>query len=166
MMRLGMAAALLSVTLGCARKSDAYAPDAGASAARSTAASFTAANSSTHRGASATSTADRSTDTSFSSFDLTTQLGAATNETSTAAIGSSTLTDAGPQDDVSCDPRKVVCKAAEPRCDYGFVPRIVNGCYDNCVAIDTCVCDRPEACPQQERYTCNNSRRRCTPYLN
>lgn len=67
---------------------------------------------------------------------------------------------------VSCDVRKLVCKRAEPACDYGFVPRIVDGCYGECVRIDECVCSGADACPQRERYTCNNSRQRCTPYLN
>lgn len=73
-------------------------------------------------------------------------------------------TDAGRK--ISCDPRQLTCRRAAPTCDYGFVPRIVNGCYGECVAIDTCVCDGPEACPNEDRYTCNNSRQRCTPYLN
>lgn len=74
--------------------------------------------------------------------------------------------DAGQSQAVSCDPRSLRCRRAEPTCEFGFAPRIVDGCYAECVAIDRCVCDGPEACPQSERHTCNNSRQRCTPYLN
>lgn len=72
----------------------------------------------------------------------------------------------GGQGTVSCDQRNVLCKRLAPNCDFGFVPRVVNNCYGECVAIDACVCDEPQACPYEERYTCNNSRSRCTPYLN
>jgi hypothetical protein len=79
---------------------------------------------------------------------------------------SNAAADSGASDVVSCDPRKLLCKRAAPTCDYGFVPRIVDGCYGECVRVDDCVCNGPDACPEHERYTCNNSRQRCTPYLN
>lgn len=84
---------------------------------------------------------------------------------STSDVATSATNDAGDQVAVSCDVRKLTCKRAEPSCDYGYVPRIVAGCYAECVRIDDCVCNGPDACPQHERYTCNNSRQRCTPYL-
>ncbi len=99
-----------------------------------------------------------------------------TNDTSVSSTsGSAPLTavdatmagdDAGVVSGISCDVRKLTCKRAEPSCDYGYVPRIVDGCYAECVRIDDCVCSGADACPQHERYTCNNSRQRCTPYLN
>jgi hypothetical protein len=79
---------------------------------------------------------------------------------------STAAADAGSGDVVSCDPRKLLCKRAAPTCEYGFVPRVVDGCYGECIRVDDCVCSGPDACPEHERYTCNNSRQRCTPYLN
>lgn len=73
--------------------------------------------------------------------------------------------DAGADATVSCDTRKLRCRRAEPSCDEGYVPRIIDGCYAECVPIDDCECNEPDACPQNERYTCNNSSQRCTPYL-
>lgn len=67
---------------------------------------------------------------------------------------------------LTCDPRKLVCKRAAPSCEFGYVPRIIDGCYGECVRVDECPCDGPDACPDRDRYTCNNSRQRCTPYLN
>lgn len=87
-------------------------------------------------------------------------------ESGTGGEGDTNSDDVESSDVISCDPRKVVCKRAQPSCDYGFVPRIVDGCYGECVRIDDCVCDGADACPEHERYTCNNSRQRCTPYLN
>lgn len=72
--------------------------------------------------------------------------------------------DAG-MDGVRCDTRKLTCKRAAPACDFGYVPRIIDGCYGDCVAVETCICSGPEECPDNGQYTCNNSRDRCTPYL-
>lgn len=77
---------------------------------------------------------------------------------------SSTSHDAG-EDGVRCDTRKLTCKRAAPACDFGYVPRIIDGCYGDCVAVETCICSGPEECPDPGQYTCNNSRDRCTPYL-
>ena len=65
----------------------------------------------------------------------------------------------------SCDPRKLLCRRAAPVCPEGQVPRVSGTCYGACVAIDECACAGPEACPQPEQFTCNNSRQRCTYYL-
>ena len=89
-----------------------------------------------------------------------------TLDTGTDASTTHDAGDGGTPKVVNCDPRDVVCRRVEPACEYGFVPRIVDRCFGDCVAIDTCTCDGPEACPQSESYTCNNSRQRCTPYLN
>lgn len=96
-----------------------------------------------------------------------------TSVTSTSAAApsssehaTSAMDDAGVAFGITCDVRKLTCKRAAPTCDYGYVPRIVDGCYAECVRIDDCVCNGADACPQHERYTCNNSRQRCTPYLN
>lgn len=82
------------------------------------------------------------------------------------APDSGTTADGGQKEASHCDPRLLRCRRVEPTCDFGFVPRVVNGCYGECVAVDNCECDGPEACPQPELYTCNNSSQRCTPYLN
>jgi hypothetical protein len=87
-------------------------------------------------------------------------------DVATADEATGILRDAGASTVSSCDTRKLTCKRSEPSCDYGYVPRIVDGCYAECVRIDDCVCNGPDACPQHDRYTCNNSRQRCTPYLN
>ena len=91
--------------------------------------------------------------------------GASATSTSESDVNASAGQSLDAGDVVSCDVRKVLCKRAEPTCDYGYVPRIVDGCYADCVRVDECVCNGPDACPQNERYTCNNSRQRCTPYL-
>lgn len=93
--------------------------------------------------------------------------GASTSSSASQTSGDATSgdDDAGTRSNVSCDVRKLTCKRAEPSCDYGYVPRIIDGCYAECVRIDDCVCNGADACPQPERYTCNNSRQRCTPYL-
>lgn len=99
-----------------------------------------------------------------------------TNATGSEAGGAKSGSDAGDaksgsdaggaKSGITCDAREVNCERAEPTCDYGYVPRIVDGCFGECVRIDACVCSGPDQCPQHERYTCNNSRQRCTPYLN
>jgi hypothetical protein len=66
----------------------------------------------------------------------------------------------------TCDPRQVTCRLQPPPCDFGFVPGVKDGCYSECVPVDECVCDEADACPDRDRYTCNLSRQRCTPYLN
>lgn len=99
--------------------------------------------------------------TTANAADSTSESEPLTGDTVTAASN-----DAGATGVVSCDPRKVVCKLNEPTCEYGYVRRIIDGCYGECVRIDDCVCSGADACPQRERYTCNNSRQRCTPYLN
>lgn len=83
-----------------------------------------------------------------------------------ATASTSSTSDAGVNGKVVCDSREVVCKRVEPTCELGFVPRVIDGCYGDCIAVGECVCNGPDACPQREMYTCNNSRQRCTPYLN
>ncbi|HEX2736230.1 MAG TPA: hypothetical protein VHM70_31730 [Polyangiaceae bacterium] len=64
-----------------------------------------------------------------------------------------------------CDPHRVTCKRLQPTCSDGQVPRVVNSCWGECVAIDECVCSKPEQCPNDGLYTCRNDLKRCTYYL-
>jgi hypothetical protein len=73
-------------------------------------------------------------------------------------------TDAAPGE-ISCDPRQLRCKRAAPQCDQGQVPRVLDGCYGECVNIDECSCSGPEACPNPDEFTCRNDIGRCTYYL-
>jgi hypothetical protein len=66
---------------------------------------------------------------------------------------------------ISCDPRELQCRRAAPECAQGEVPRIIDGCYAECVTIDSCVCDSPDACPNPDEFTCINSTNRCSYYL-
>jgi hypothetical protein len=66
---------------------------------------------------------------------------------------------------VSCDTRALRCRRLAPTCPEGQVPRIVDTCYGECVDIDSCECDGPDACPDPDRFTCINSRQRCSYYL-
>jgi hypothetical protein len=70
-----------------------------------------------------------------------------------------------PGDSLSCDPRMLRCRRAAPTCREGTVPEIIDGCYGECVPIDQCVCDSPEACPNPNEFTCINSTGRCSYYL-
>ena len=111
---------------------------------------------------------DASVDASVDAGGLTNGASATSTSPSasqTSGDATSAHDDAGTRSNVSCDVRKLTCRRAEPSCDYGYVPRIIDGCYAECVRIDDCVCNGADACPQPERYTCNNSRQRCTPYL-
>lgn len=74
--------------------------------------------------------------------------------------------DTGQFEGYTCDQRQVTCRLQPPRCDFGFVPRVKDGCYTTCVRVDDCVCEGADACPDRNQYTCNLSRQRCTPYLN
>lgn len=176
---------ILPLVLACASKPDAKVSDsADASVSSTTTAAFDTTKSNdvsphsydasvtTQTPSSASTTTDDVTTSTTGTSSPHTNDDTATppDQTPDADVDSSdpaqSAGDAGADRAISCDPRKLVCRRAEPACDYGFVPRIVEGCYGDCVAIDTCVCDGPEACPHEERYTCNNSRQRCTPYLN
>jgi hypothetical protein len=116
-----------------------------------------AASPSSSRGGSSSDDAPSTNDPSLAS--------SASSEALTSDALSSAGTDGGVSSDVSCDVRRLTCKRAAPACDYGYVPRIIDNCYAECVRIDDCVCSGADACPERERYTCNNSRQRCTPYL-
>ena len=72
----------------------------------------------------------------------------------------------GPAGDVSCDPRRVLCKRVAPTCDAGQVPSVEGSCYGPCVSIVTCVCASPAECPDPVQYTCHMNARRCGPFLN
>lgn len=72
-------------------------------------------------------------------------------------------TDAGST--ASCRPRDVTCDEAEPTCDFGFGPSVVDGCYGPCVRIESCPCEGPDDCPNPEQYTCFNFAQHCGPYL-
>ncbi len=67
---------------------------------------------------------------------------------------------------VSCDRRELRCKRAELPCPEGEVREIVDGCYGECVAIDRCVCDEQDACPDSSQYACHMHSGRCGPYVN
>lgn len=67
---------------------------------------------------------------------------------------------------VSCDRRELRCRRAEEPCPEGQVREIVDGCFGECVAIDSCVCDEAKDCPDENQYTCHMHRGRCGPYVN
>jgi len=67
--------------------------------------------------------------------------------------------------DVSCDPRKILCKRVAPECGTMEVPSVEGSCYGPCVAIGRCTCTSAEECPDSNQYTCNRSAAHCTPYL-
>jgi hypothetical protein len=67
--------------------------------------------------------------------------------------------------DVSCDPRKILCKRVAPECGQMEVPSVEGSCYGPCVAIGKCACTAAEECPDSSQYTCNRSSAHCTPYL-
>jgi hypothetical protein len=67
--------------------------------------------------------------------------------------------------DTDCDPRKVTCSQATPKCSAGQVPSVMNGCYADCVNIEACSCDSPDACPLSNEYTCHKSAAHCGPYV-
>lgn len=64
-----------------------------------------------------------------------------------------------------CDPRKLRCRRAAPKCAEGQVPSVAGSCFGECVPIEACRCAGPEECPLHEQYTCLLSRQHCTPYL-
>ncbi|HEX7668812.1 MAG TPA: hypothetical protein VF395_04480 [Polyangiaceae bacterium] len=67
--------------------------------------------------------------------------------------------------DVSCDPRKILCKRLAPECGTMEVPSVEGSCYGPCAAIGKCTCTAAEECPDSNQYTCNKSAAHCTPYL-
>jgi hypothetical protein len=81
-------------------------------------------------------------------------------------VGVSVLHDGACEPDgVSCDPRELRCRRAEPQCPDFQVPQIINGCYGPCVPVDACLCDEPADCPNNDAYTCHMYRGRCGPYV-
>jgi hypothetical protein len=72
----------------------------------------------------------------------------------------------GPAGDVSCDPRRILCKRVAPTCDAGQVPSVEGSCYGPCVKIDACVCASAADCPDPLQFTCHVSARRCGPFVN
>jgi hypothetical protein len=65
---------------------------------------------------------------------------------------------------VDCDPRKVLCKAAQPLCPENQVPSVNGSCYGPCVPLESCACSAAEECPFNDRYTCWQ-RKHCGPYV-
>jgi len=65
---------------------------------------------------------------------------------------------------LECDPNQVSCKRAAPQCVFGEVPRVVDGCYGECVKVDRCACSTAAQCPQPEQYTCW-SKSHCGPFV-
>lgn len=66
---------------------------------------------------------------------------------------------------VNCDQRFVSCDALPPTCAMGEAPRVVGGCWGECVPISECACARADDCPMPETYTCHGHTNRCGPYL-
>lgn len=66
---------------------------------------------------------------------------------------------------VSCDPRAILCKRVSPQCPDWQVPSVEGSCYGACVPIGDCQCDGPEACPDNNQFTCHMHIKRCGPYL-
>lgn len=97
--------------------------------------------------------------------------GPAAGGTSSAAGGASVTSAGGATGigggagDVSCDPRKILCKRVAPECGTMEVPSVDGSCYGPCVAISQCACSVAEECPDSNQYTCNKSAAHCTPYL-
>ncbi|MFN7700693.1 MAG: Kazal-type serine protease inhibitor domain-containing protein [Deltaproteobacteria bacterium] len=49
---------------------------------------------------------------------------------------------------IACDPDRVACDAAPPRCEGGTVPSVAGGCWTGeCVTIDMCTCATFDDCP-------------------
>jgi hypothetical protein len=65
-----------------------------------------------------------------------------------------------------CDARKVLCKSLPPMCPTGRVSSVFGTCWGPCVPIDQCACAGPMDCPEPNKYTCQMSKKRCTPFLN
>jgi hypothetical protein len=76
------------------------------------------------------------------------------------------LGECNPPQDVSCDPRKALCKRLPPECPGDQVPSVVDSCYGECVPIAHCVCTEAAACPEEERFVCHMSAGHCGPYVN
>jgi hypothetical protein len=66
----------------------------------------------------------------------------------------------------TCDPRKVLCRAAPPTCGTGMVPSVLGSCYGPCVPIEQCTCAEAAACPDSNQYTCHMNVGQCGPYVN
>jgi hypothetical protein len=66
---------------------------------------------------------------------------------------------------LECDPSKVLCKRTAPQCVFGEVPQVLDGCYGECVKVDSCACATAAQCPQPDQYTCW-SKRHCGPFVN
>ena len=77
----------------------------------------------------------------------------------------SCVADPAPSGEISCDPRKILCKRAAPSCGQFEVPSVEGSCYGPCVSIEACPCTGPEQCPDSNQYTCHMSAKHCTPYL-
>lgn len=65
----------------------------------------------------------------------------------------------------SCDPRRVLCRAAPPSCPQGQVPSIDGSCWGACVPIESCGCTVADDCPDPSQYTCHLSARACGPFI-
>jgi Kazal-type serine protease inhibitor-like protein len=64
-----------------------------------------------------------------------------------------------------CDPRKILCRQAPPKCAGGTVPSVLGSCYGGCVPVESCGCSAPEACPLPDEYTCHMSAGHCGPFV-
>lgn len=53
--------------------------------------------------------------------------------------------------EVACDPLQVACDQEPPECQKGFAPRVVDGCWGNCVPVEFCdVVPSCDACGENE----------------
>ncbi|MDX2022541.1 MAG: hypothetical protein SF187_20055 [Deltaproteobacteria bacterium] len=71
----------------------------------------------------------------------------------------------GACDEISCDPKKVLCKSLPPTCKANEVPSVHESCWGPCVRIEQCACKLASDCPMENMYTCHG-KRACGPYVN
>jgi len=86
----------------------------------------------------------------------------------TAPQGGTSSNFGGTTSGVSCSQAKLLCKIATPACPAMQVPELTSEgtCFTGqCIPIANCSCSSPTDCPDNNQYTCNNSTKRCTPYL-
>ena len=54
-------------------------------------------------------------------------------------------------EEVSCDPTQVLCDSIPPTCPAGQAPRVVDGCWGNCIPVEYCdVVPSCDACTDEE----------------
>lgn len=61
----------------------------------------------------------------------------------------------------NCDPSDLRCTEAEPPCEEGSLPSVVDGRYGPCVPFAFCRCEYAWECPRREQYVCDFVARHC-----